>query len=156
MSSVTVTQFREQLPLFADSAVYDDPMIQFWLTFADGFVNADRWGPELRPQGICLFVAHFISRDAVMAREVAAGGVAGLRGGQIASEGVDGVNVSFNVSSTDLENGGHWNDTIWGKRYLQFSRLLGAGPVHIGIPSPDGNVSSYGWAAGAMGFPPFF
>jgi hypothetical protein len=146
MSNVTVDAFRQALPTFGDSAVYDDPTVQFWLTFADNVVNRERWG-DAADQGIMMFVAHFITRDAVMAREVAANGIGGLRGGMISSEGADGVQVSFNVTATDLENGGHWNDTIWGKRYLQFSRLFGAGPIQVGAPPAGTNVSAYAYGS---------
>lgn len=136
MSSVTIDTFRTKLPLFEDSNVYDDITLQFWLDAADLFVGEQRWG-DVRPLGIQMYVAHMITVDALMAKEVAMGGIGGLRGGMVTSESGDSVSVSYDLTGSSEADGGHWNQTVYGRRYIRMMRLMGAGPVQVGVPSPS-------------------
>lgn len=143
MSSVTIAAFRTKLQSFSDSNTYPDWMVQFWLDAADMFTNEQRWG-DARPFGICLYVAHFISVDALMAQEVALGGVGGLRSGAISSESGDKVSVTYDLTGTAEEGGGHWNQTVWGKRYIHMARLMGMGGLQVGVPGDDcGGASAF-------------
>lgn len=150
MSTVTIQAFRETLPMFADSNTFDDPTLQFWLDLGDKLHNADRWG-DLLATGIQLFAAHYISVDAVMAKEAARGAPVGLRGGAIVSESGDSVSISFDNSGTNEDGAGHWNQTVWGKRYYRLMRLVGAGPVQVGAETGGVNVSSSAWAGPPYG-----
>lgn len=147
MSSITIAQFRTALKAFEDSAKYPDSDLQFWLNVADAQIlpRAERWG-NLLESGIQMFVAHYITVDALMLAEGRMGGPMGLRPGAIASEGGDKVNVSFDMTSVAEEGGGHWNQTIWGKRFYRLSRMVGAGPVQVSPESGGDNVSASAWA----------
>lgn len=150
MSQITIEQFRQAMPGFSDSAVFDDPSLQLWLDAADKLHHEERWG-DLLTLGKQLFVAHYITVDALMAKEAGMGGIGGLRSGAITSEGGDSVNVSFDVSGTTEVDAGHWNQTVWGKRYIRLARLVGAGPVHVGAGSGGDNVSASAWAGPLIG-----
>ena len=147
---MTIAQFRESCgKAFADSAVYPDPDVQFWLTAAHTLLVPERWGGEdsdLYKLGTQCFVAHYITVDALMAKEAGNGGIGGLRGGMIASEGGDKVNVSFDMASVAEDGGGQWNQTVWGKRYYRLARIVGAGPVQVSAESGGDNVSASAWA----------
>lgn len=150
MSQMTIEQFRQAMPAFSDSAVFDDPSVQFWLDAADKLLSAERWG-DLLSLGRNLFVAHYVTVDALMAKEAGMGGIGGLRGGAITSEGGDSVNVSFDVAGAAEVGAGHWNQTVWGKRYIRLAWLVGAGPVHVGAGSGGDNVSASAWAGPLIG-----
>ena len=44
----------------------------------------------------------------------------------------DDVSFSYDSASAAELNAGHWNSTIYGKRYIALVRMVGAGPVQIG------------------------
>lgn len=144
MSTVTVQQFQAAFPVFSDSNKFPEPQVQFWLDLADKVHNADRWGDVLST-GIMLYVAHHLSGDYMATKEVARGGAPGLRSGVISSEGGDNVNVSFDTTIGSEEGAGHFNTTIFGKRWFALAQLHGAGPVQVGLPS-GGDVMSSAWA----------
>lgn len=148
--SMTIAQFRASCGgAFKDSAVYPDPDVQFWLAAAKTLLVAERWGGEdsdLYKLGTQCFVAHYITVDALMTKEATMGGVGGLRAGPIASEGGDKVNVSFDMASVSEDGGGHWNQTVWGKRYYRLARMVGAGPVQVSAESGGDTVSASAWA----------
>lgn len=149
MSTVTLTQFRAIYPIFEDSETYPEPQVQFFLDLADKTLNPDRWG-ESFSFGASLFVAHFITRYALAAKEAANGGVGGLRGGVVSSESGDSVAVSFSVSESMESDAGHWNGTEWGRQYIHFARMFGAGPMQVGAESGGANVSASTWAGPPM------
>lgn len=150
MSTVTVQQFQTAFPAFSDSNKFPEAQVQFWLDFADQMHNADRWGGMLA-NGIMLYVAHHLSGDYMAMREAARGGAPGLRSNVISSEGGDNVNISFDTTSSSEEGAGHFNSTIYGKRWYALAQLHGAGPVQVGIPS-GGDVMSGAWAGPPVGY----
>lgn len=131
---VTLAEFRTIMAgtPFADSAIYEDPLVEFWLEVAEMRHNADRWKSMLK-KAICLYVAHELTLDAVSARAVAAGGIGGLRNGLIQSESGDSVSVSFDVTgASEGDQAGYFNSTLYGKRWYHLMRLFGAGPLVAG------------------------
>lgn len=147
MSSITIAQFRSALPMFADSGKYPDPDVQFWLDVADAQLlpRAERWA-NLLTLGMQMFVAHYITVDALMMAEGNMGGPMGIRSGAIASESGDKVSVSYDLTGTTEEGAGQWNQTVWGKRFWQLSQMVGAGPVQVSPESGGDNVSASAWA----------
>lgn len=142
--AVTIAQFRDKLPAFEDSNKYPDSSVQFWLDVAVKMHNAERWGNML-DTGIVLYTAHHVVGDALAAMEGARGGAPGMRGGMIASESGADVSVSFDTTSASEKDAGHWNSTVYGRRWYRLSRLFGAGPVQVGAPS-GGDVVFSAWA----------
>lgn len=128
----TPSQFRAfHAPRFDDEVKYPDTSVTTWLTMATRLVSEDRWGDSWSI-GVFLYTAHQLSLGALMEQEAAMGGVQGMRTGAISSESGDGVSVSFDNSATNMDGGGHFNQTMYGKQYLQLARLHGAGPVQVG------------------------
>lgn len=144
MAALTLTEFRAAMPAFSDPAVYDDPQVTMYLAAADKMVG-DQWG-DLRAIGMQLWTAHHLVIDALASQEAANGGVPGLRSGAIASEGGDSVNVSFDVTGSNEADAGHWNQTSYGKRFIHFARMFGAGPIQIGGPVVGEVASASAWA----------
>jgi hypothetical protein len=126
----TLTEFRDEMPAFADSAKYTDAMIAPYLALASVAVNARRWGQFYRT-GIKLMIAHYLALDAAQA----AGRGSGLGGfGILSSKSVGPASVSYDTQSGTELNAGHWNLTLYGRRYISLVRLVGMGGVQIGYP----------------------
>jgi hypothetical protein len=46
---------------------------------------------------------------------------------------VDKVSVSFATGESTEKDAGHWNTTIYGTRFIRMAKLMGSGPMQIGI-----------------------
>jgi hypothetical protein len=129
--TITAAQLRQDFPEFASAETYPDPAIAFWLNVAVITLPADRWD-TLLPVGTELFVAHHLVLAAQAADDVAIGATPGDVTGPVTSKAVDKVSVSYDVGNVSLENGGFWNLSTYGIRFLQLARMIGAGPVQLG------------------------
>lgn len=144
MPTVTLADFRAARDAFADSVVFPDDVVNFYLPIALGAVSAERWG-DAYTAGVCLVIAHYATIAAVDAQATEAGGVGGLRAGPIASESGDKVSVSFATTAVTDPNAGDWNATTWGRQYWQLAKLYGAGPLQVGAgPSFGSNYLDAG------------
>ena len=126
----TPSDFRQQFPEFRDPEVYSDPILDFWSGIASSLLNADRWG-ALLDYGISLFIAHHLvlgQRD-VQADEV--GGLPGIVNGPQTAKSVDKVAASYDTSAVSLTDAGFWNSSMYGIRFLQMARLMGAGGLQL-------------------------
>lgn len=122
--AVTSAQFRLDFPEFADTDVFPDTMVNFWLAFALGMLNQERWGSMLY-MGLELMTAHQL----VLADRN--GYKPGVITAPQGSKAVDKVNVSYDTSAVTLENGGHWNGTSYGIQFLQLARMMGSGGMQL-------------------------
>jgi hypothetical protein len=129
--TITATQLRTDFPEFADTATYPDATVAFWLSVAAITLPADRWDTLLNV-GTELFTAHHLVLAAQAAEDVAAGATPGEVTGPATAKAVDKVSFSQDAASVSLENGGFWNMTTYGIRFLQLARMIGAGPVQLG------------------------
>ena len=154
MSSVTVAQFRGDLPAFKDSNVVDDPTIQFWLNFADQFHDTDRWGTWIT-MGIEMFTAHHASLDAEAQGDAARGLPPGFSKGVLNSESVDKASAGYDTSSVLDPNAGHWNLTIYGQRYYRLVKMVGAGPMQVSGGCGGISVSAESYSTPYLGFGTF-
>lgn len=127
---MTPNDFRTNFPEFADTARYPDASVSFWLTVAVQLVNAERWGP-LTDLGRALVTAHHLVLGARDQQASAIGGVPGQMSGPLSSKTVDKVSGSYDTGATTLDNGGIWNLTSYGVRYLTLARSMGAGPMQF-------------------------
>jgi hypothetical protein len=59
------------------------------------------------------------------------GGVPGMNMGLVSSKSVNGVSISYNNGLAIEANGGFWNLTSYGMRFLYFAKMAGSGPVQI-------------------------
>ena len=94
-----------------------------------------------------LFVAHNLALEEQAVNSANVGGVPGVGvGGIVSSKSVGGVSISYDTTSGIEENAGHWNLTTYGKRFMRFVRIFGAGPAQLGVGcDPNGYTNGPGW-----------
>ncbi|MDN7433703.1 DUF4054 domain-containing protein [Burkholderia multivorans] len=125
-----VSQFRQSFPEFNDTTTYPDSLVQFWMTVAVSLVNADRWG-ELTDLGIALVTAHHLALAVKDQKMAAVGGVPGQVTGPQSSKAVDKVSASYDTAAVAIKDGGFWNATMYGVRYLSLAMMMGAGGMQL-------------------------
>lgn len=144
--AVTPTSFRETFPAFADAAAYPNGQIAFYAALGLQLHAADRWG-DLLDYGVSLFIAHELTLGRQSAQAAQAGQIPGQVRGAVTSMSADGVSWSREgVSSLSDPSNGHWNLSTYGLRWKELSRLVGAGPVYVGAPTPlELQLSDWPW-----------
>ncbi|WP_261531244.1 DUF4054 domain-containing protein [Burkholderia multivorans] len=125
-----VYQFRQSFPEFGDTTTYSDSLVQFWMTLAVSLVNAERWG-ELTDLGIALVTAHHLALAVKDQKMAAVGGVPGQVTGPQSSKAVDKVSASYDTAAVAIKDGGFWNATMYGVRYLSLAMMMGAGGMQL-------------------------
>lgn len=128
--SISVQQFRADLPEFVSTTMYPSAGVQFWLDFAYRMINQDRFGSNV-DVGAEMFAAHFITLEARNALESAGGGIPGQNTGPLSSKSVDKVSVGYDTGAGTEEGAGHWNLTTYGTRFIWMCRMFGAGPIQL-------------------------
>jgi hypothetical protein len=126
------------------------PEIQFWIDLGKKLINTCRWG-DLAAYGLQLFVAHNLALE--NARCGGAASTPGMILGPITSAAVDKVSYSRDASAAMDPKNGHWNLTTYGLRYIYLVRMVGAGPLQIGVP-PGGSNHAGGIAWPGVLIPP--
>lgn len=134
--------FRLAFPAFDDLA--PDPVVQFQLDIAAKRLNADRWG-SLFDYGSYLYAAHHLAIRAQENAAAARGAIPGMRGGLMTAKSVDSVSVNYDVTQVSNEGAGYWNQTSYGREFWAMARMMGVGPVQIGVPSPEDAVAVQAW-----------
>ncbi len=127
---MTTVQFRASFPEFSDIARFSDEMITMYLAVATSQVNPCRWGTQT-DFGISLYTAHELVLAAQNQKAANIGGVSGQSAGIANSKTVGSVTVSYDSNNTSEKNGGYWNLTTYGKKYLRFARIYGAGVIQL-------------------------
>lgn len=143
MADTTVTQFRNDFPEFANTTDYPDGVITFWLNVAIIMVNPQRWIRSTN-LGQELFTAHNIVLEKMAADTTGAGGWP-ISKGPISSESPGAVGVSYDTSSASEKEAGHWNLTVYGTRFIHLAKLMGSGPIQVGIGHPSIFFPSFVW-----------
>lgn len=144
---ISAKSFRLDLPEFGDVPIYPDAVIGYWIAWAKLLMNTARWGvgssePNNPPTteydfGQELFVAHNLVLWKQSADAAKRGGTPGVStGGAVSSKSVGGVSVSYDTGAAMELNAGHWNKTDYGTRFIQIARMMGAGPLLVGVGSP--------------------
>lgn len=137
---MTPADFRTALPEFANTISFTDSMLNYWLTLAPKLLNQSRWG-NLYDHGIQNFVAHNVVLEALAKKTADVGGVPGLTKGAISSESPGSVSVSYDTGAVTIEGAAHWNETLYGRRFMLLVKTVGMGPISIG-PSGAGDGST--------------
>ena len=127
---MTPAKFREDFPEFDDTARYPDASVSFWLTVSASLVNECRWG-VLTDQGIELCTAHHLVLAARDEQAASVGGIPGQMTGPLASKAVDKVSASYDTGAATIDDGGFWNLTTYGVRYLTLAKMMGAGGIQL-------------------------
>lgn len=133
--TVTVASFRVNFPEFASDVTYPDGEVQFWLDLGV-LLCGPRWG-NLLDYGVQLFMAHNLSLQFNASQSGSSGQAPGSIVGPITSGTVDKVSYSRDPGAAMDPANGHWNLTTYGLRYIRLVRMVGAGPVQVGVPSAD-------------------
>jgi Protein of unknown function (DUF4054) len=152
-SAITVNNFRDMLPEFSDSSIYHDETIEVWLGLATSLLDPERWG-TMYGMGIALMTAHEMTLDRQAQIVAQRGGVPGFGLGTVTAKSINGVSVSYNPQISTLTNGGDWNLTIYGIRFLRFARMFGSGGVQI-VGADAARVSEAALMRGTARFPNF-
>lgn len=127
---MTPDQFREDFPEFSDDVKYSTPVVEFWLTVSTSLVNSCRWG-ILTDQGIELCTAHHLVLAARDEQASDVGGIPGQMTGPLSSKAVDKVSASYDTGAATIDDGGFWNLTTYGVRYLTLAKMMGAGGIQL-------------------------
>ena len=140
---LTFAQFIEDYPEFANAS---QAQFNLYLNRSSQHINSN-WGPlsngtdpTLYTQadfGTELVIAHFLARAQFRAMAVANGGPAMGRG-VISSESAGPGSVNYDTAASTEEGAGHWNDTDYGREYIQMARLIGAAPTQA-VPGRNPN-----------------
>lgn len=125
-----VAQFRRDFPEFADATKFPTQQVEFWGGLASKLVSEPRFG-SLYTESLELFTAHSLVLSAQSRTASAGGGAAGGNAGAVASKAVGSVSVSFDTAGSLELNAGHWNQTTYGRQYIQLARLIGQGCVQL-------------------------
>lgn len=125
-----IVKFRADFPEFADTLRFPDSTISFWSGMGEQLISTDRFG-GLYVQALELFTAHNITLAAGNVAASSGGGLPGGASGAIASKTVGSVSVSYDNANAILPNAGHWNQTVYGRQYIQLARLIGTGCVQL-------------------------
>lgn len=134
--TVTAASFRQVFREFRDVNLYDDNVIGFWVNLATdtsagpALLNPARWG-NLLDLGTMLFAAHHMALGAADQAMANVGGVPGQLKGPVTSKSVDKVAASYEASRVTFDDAPFWNQTSYGIRFLNYSRMVGAGGVYV-------------------------
>lgn len=166
---VAPDDFRADFPAFGDAERYTDDAINFWIGIAS-LQLSQRWSTKpgavagasglyrsIRDLGVCCFVAHQLTVDAYVNDQAQNGAPPTGAPGIVSSRGVGPASVSYDVASTIDPKDQYWNLSVWGRRFAWMARLVGSGPIQlgIGIPPPFSLASGGGWW-GPYPFPGWF
>jgi len=138
---VTIGSFREDFPVFANTATWPDDQIQFWINIATSMLNQCRWGDQWKI-AIDLYVAHNIVLEAYSA---GGGDLPGLARGVVSGESGAATSVSYDVPSATVAGASHWNLTIYGIRLARLISFFGAGPIQF-----TGSFYGEGYGGGGL------
>lgn len=123
-------QFRLDFPEFADVSRFPDSALNFWAGIGEKLISSDRFG-DLYSQALNLFTAHNITLAAGNVLTAASGGLPGSGSGIVSSKAVGSVSVSYDTGAAMMTNAGHWNQTVYGRQYIQLVRLMATGCVQL-------------------------
>jgi hypothetical protein len=130
---VTYQQFITDFPVFANGLIYLESDVNLYLGLT-AYFDPRRYGQFLNLAAE-LYVAHFLVIDAQDMMSISRGGLPGQTTGPAVSKSIGGASISYaeyaTIEGGTTGNSGHWNLTVFGKRYLRIARMAGAGPVQI-------------------------
>ena len=147
---VTVAQFRNDQAAFQDPNLFSDHSIALYLNIANSTLDGDKWG-EIWTLGVELWTAHFLSLDLQAAQAAANGTAPGMNPGIVSAKSIGPASVTYDSNSSDSD-AGMWNSTTYGRRYIRFARMVGAGGRQI---NPQGLFPG-NWFPGSSYLPPLW
>lgn len=143
---ITFQQFIADYPEFATAsqaqfALYQNRATQHLTSaWGDASPGSDPSQYTQYDIGMELVIAHFLTRAKVRAMATVNGGAA-LARGVISSESAGAVSANYDTAVATEEGAGHWNETDYGREFIQMARLIGAAPSSA-VPSTCAGPSS--------------
>lgn len=141
--TTSAVSFRVAFPAFANPVKYPPAMVDLWLDAAVKLINTAKWG-ELADLGAYLMTAHYLALESQAAATTGAR-MPGAGVGILSSKSAQGVSASYDISTASEKDAGHWNMTTYGTRYYRLARMMGAGPVQVGVPNTGDPENSIAW-----------
>ena len=133
----TAAQFLADYPKFDTSQDTDTnalqispESIQYWLNMAVLLLNQSRFG-TMYYMACELFIAHNVALEA-WAEQGGDQTPPGISKGMIAGSSSGDVTVTYNNLAVLELDAGHWNNTVYGTRFIKLCRLVSAGPLQVG------------------------
>lgn len=148
--TITVAQFRADLPEFSSPQTYPNSVIQFYLDFGYILMPAPRW-MTLLDYGARFFTAHNLVLEAQAMEAAKTGAPPGTASGAVSSKSAGPLAISWDTAASAELDAGHWNYTTYGQRFIRLARMVGAGGIQLGI----GSYPPLGGAMAWVGPPPW-
>ena len=127
---IAPADFRQHFPEFVSTELFPDSQVEFWAALAEELLSPERWG-KLLPYGQELFIAHNLMLGVGAIQTAAAGGIPSAEGTlAVSSKSVGSVSVSYDTGSAMDAGAGHWNQTVYGRRYIDLVRRQ-IGRAHV-------------------------
>lgn len=153
---LSTIRFREDFPEFADTDVYTNQNVQFFIDIA-GLAVIPRFWCQFTVYGQELYTAHMLAlRQYSIARAQNAppgsNMVPGMPMGLPASKSVSKVAVSYDYSHSVMEGWGPWNTTSYGQMYAFYAQMVGTGGFEVLGVGMESSLSGkvLGWSHGVM------
>lgn len=129
----TVDNFYAFYPQFKDQV--PENVVEAFVNLASANINIKRWNKSWE-FGMALFIAHFLTlyiKTSGTVDDPQTNLASGLVRGIQTSKSVDGVSVSYDVSSvlTEMDGWGSYKLTEYGIQLLTMARLLGKGNMYV-------------------------
>ncbi len=147
--TVTPSMLRANFPEFNSAGVYPDNQINFWTGLAYKLLRAEVWC-DLLPEGVQLYVAHNLALEKQARDASANGGTPGVNTGPVNNKRVDTVGVGYDSAQATEKDGGNYNLTTYGTRFLRLAKLVGARVVQVNVGEAPYSLNAW---AGPFPFP---
>jgi hypothetical protein len=149
-SAPTIAQFLSDFPKFDTSEVTDPNAVQFsqdaiayWLQMASIMINQQYLGAAFYIA--CeLFCAHNLALEA-WAEQGGNQTIPGISKGMIAASAGGNVSVSYNNAAVMELDASHWNNTVYGTRFIRLIRMTCVGPLQVTGGGCQGPYNGPAW-----------
>ena len=127
---LTPAALRTMYPEFT-AAIYPDATIADWLETAELLVNRPRFG-RLADKAVLAVAAHYLATaQAAQATAQRTGSAGGVPSGAVTSKSVGGGSISYDPSIGSVAGSGIYNATSYGRLFVTWTRMFGAGGVQL-------------------------
>ena len=163
---VAYEDFTADYPEFADQTRFPESAVNYWIGIAYVLLTLPLYGtsfwdttpgPYIPPgqtlgrsiqdYGVELFTAHNLALEVQAQDASTLNATPGTVGGSITGRTVNGLTIVYDTAGSLEKDGGHYNLTTYGRRFLRMVKTVGALPIQVGIGcNPSGTSNGPGWA----------
>ena len=126
----TVQGFRGAFEEFKDATRYPDSLINEFAAIAQMMVSQCLW-KSMYLTGVYLYIAHELVLEVSNRETAVIGGDPGQNAGIVSAKTIGPVSATYDVNGTSERAVGQWNLTTYGKRFIRYARIFGAGAVQL-------------------------